>query len=362
LVKDVNHILEVNEMLEHVALEEAWDIILKNCTAPETEKIDLLNSVNRVLAEDIYAAIDLPPFDRSPLDGYALRSIDTNDAQTTTPARLKIIAEVAAGYMAAEKVTPGTAIKIMTGAPIPDGADAVIRFEDTVEDNGSVMIFAPLKENSNIVRAGEDVKQGEKLIERGTILSYGEIGIMAAQGKDKVTVYRKPKVAVISTGDELKDLGETLGHGKIYNSNLYTVGAAVLESGGIPVLMGAVPDTIDGSMDRIKDALAQADIVLTTGGVSVGDYDVVKEVFKGIGAELLFWRIAMKPGTPAVCARKGEKLLIGLSGNPAAALVTYELIVRPLIYKLSGRKNYMLQKMTAVMEDDFTKKSCQRRF
>jgi len=349
-------------MLEYIPLEEAQKIILDNCTTIETEDTDLSDSVNRVLAEDIYAGIDLPPFDRSPLDGYAVRSGDTKFAAKDDPVRLKIIAEAPAGHMAAEKVAPGTAIKIMTGAPIPAGADAVIKIEDTEEENNEVLIFTPLKENSNLVRAGEDVKKGEKLIEKGTVLTCGEIGMMAAQGKTKIKVYQKPRVAVISTGDELVDIRETLGPGMIYNSNLYAVGAAVTESGGIPVLMGTVPDRVAESTDKIKEALGRADIILTTGGVSIGDYDVVKDVFKDIGAELLFWRVAMKPGTPAVCARTGKKLLIGLSGNPAAALVTYELMVRPLLYKISGRKEYMPQKVEVVMEDDFSKQSNQRRF
>lgn len=349
-------------MLEYIPLEEAQKIILDNAAIAGTEVVGLMDSVNRVLAEDIYAVVDQPPFDRSPLDGYAVRSSDTKAAAGDNPAGLRIAAEVAAGYMAEEPVAPGTAVKIMTGAPIPLGADAVIKFEDTEEEKGWVLIFAPVKENSNLVRAGEDVKKGEKLIEKGTVINYGEIGMMAAQGKAKVKVYKKPRVAVISTGDELADIGEPLGLGKIYNSNLYAVGAAVVESGGIPVLMGAVPDRVDESLEKLKEALFQADIVLTTGGVSVGDYDVVKDVFKGVGAELLFWRMAMKPGTPAVCARKGEKFLIGLSGNPAAALVTYELLVRPLLYKSGGRKNYMPEKITAEMNDDFSKISGQRRF
>lgn len=349
-------------MLEYVALEEAQSIILDSYSVTEAEYIDLMDSVSRVLAEDIYADIDLPPFDRSPLDGYALRSHDTKDATKTNPVRLRVIAEVAAGYTTGEKVVLGTAIKVMTGAPIPFGADVVIKFEDTVELNGEVLIFTPLKENSNLIGAGEDVKKGEKLIEKGTVVTYGEIGMIAAQGKAKVSVYKKPEVAIISTGDELLDIGEILGPGKIFNSNLYAIGAAVISSGGIPVLMGAVPDRITESLERIKAALNRSDIVLTTGGVSVGDYDVVKDVFKNIGAEILFWRVAMKPGSPFVFARRGKKLLIGLSGNPAAAVVTYQLMVKPLIHKVSGRKNHMLKKITAVMEDEFMKKSNQRRF
>lgn len=349
-------------MLEYVALEEAQRIMLDTAAVTETEDIDLMDSVNRVLAEDIYAGIDLPPFDRSPLDGYALRSDDTKNSTKTNPARLQIIAEVAAGYTTGKKLEPGTAIKVLTGAPIPSGADVVIKYEDTVEANGEVLIFAPLKENSNLVWAGEDVKKGEKLIEKGTVVTYGEIGMIAAQGKPTIKVYKKPEVAIISTGDELAEVGETLGPGKIYNSNLYAIGAAVISSGGIPVLMGVVPDRISDSMEKISAALNRADIVLTTGGVSVGDYDVIKDVFKNIGAEILYWRVAMKPGSPAVFARRGGKLLIGLSGNPAAAVITYQLMVKPLIYKTSGRKNYMLQRITAIMEDKFTKRCSQRRF
>ncbi|MHB1126491.1 MAG: molybdopterin molybdotransferase MoeA [Bacillota bacterium] len=349
-------------MRQYISLEEAQEIVLSMADSMEIEKVDLLSSLGRVLASDVYSRTDLPPFDRSPLDGYAVISSDTIPATREHPAKLQVIEEIPAGSVSRETLRPGYAVKIMTGAALPQGADAVIRYEDTGKDGNKVMIYSPLASGSNIGRAGEDVKKGELVIKQGKTINSGVIAMLAALGREKIKTYRKPIVAIMSTGDELIDIGRPLGPGQIYNSNIYALAAAVRENGGEPLLLGTVPDRLEEVAKLISMGVEKADLVISTGGVSVGDYDVVKEAMVEAGLELVFWRINMKPGTPVACGWGRNKLVLGLSGNPAAALITFHLLIIPVLRRMSGFSDLMLTKVEAIMEDSFTKKSSQRRF
>ncbi|MDW7674401.1 MAG: molybdopterin molybdotransferase MoeA, partial [Bacillota bacterium] len=282
-------------MRQLIPIDEARDIILQNPISLNHEKVCISNSLNRVLAEPIIARENLPPFNRSPLDGYAVCTSDLTTASEDNPITLNIIEEVPAGKVSNESLTKGTAIKVTTGACLPSGADAVIPFEKTEFTITTVKITEPLQPNSNISFAGEDVAVGEQVIPANTIITPERIGMLAALGYSKVQVFRKPKIALLSTGDELINLDEPLAPGKIRNSNLYTLAAMVKKLGGDPVLLGIVSDSLEDTAAMLQEA-SQYDLVITTGGVSVGDYDVVKDAMTKIGAELLFWRVNIRPG------------------------------------------------------------------
>ncbi|MDR7866600.1 MAG: molybdopterin molybdotransferase MoeA [Sporomusaceae bacterium] len=349
-------------MKRNVALEEAQGLLLTMACPVKECQIPLFDAVGRVLSREIKAPINLPPFDRSPLDGYAVRAQDIAKASEAEPVVLEVIEEVAAGHTARRKVTAKTAIKVMTGTPIPAGADAVIKFEDVTRAANICKLFYPLKPGSNIVRAGEDVKAGEVIATPGTQVSPALVGLIAALGFAEVTVYNKVKIAVISTGDELVDSSQPLRPGKIYNSNLPSLVAACLKLGAQITALGNVPDELDSIADIISLGLADADIVLTTGGVSVGDYDVVPDALARLGVNMIYRGVDMKPGSPAVAAEYNNKFIICLSGNPAAALITFELIVVPLIKKKMGLTSHLPARLGAVLDEDFTKPSPQRRF
>lgn len=348
-------------MLTNISMEKAKKILLSQDIRLGTIDISILDSLDYILAEDIKSDINMPPFDRSPLDGYAFRSEDTMDASAENPVILETIDNVRAGHVSKKAINKGQAIRIMTGAKVPEGADAIIRYEDTVFTDKDVKVFNYLKPNSNIVRAGEDIAIGDIVLKKGKTISPADIGILATLGKEKVKVCKRPKVAVLSTGDELVNINEALREGKIRNSNSYTIGAQVKKIGGEMKIFSICDDNVESIKKELNLALKWGDIVITTGGVSVGDADVVKEAFEEIGAKILFWRIGMKPGGPMAAARYKDKLLFGLSGNPAAAYITFEKFVRPTILKLSGETGYDFIKVKSTLESEFTKVSGQNR-
>ena len=345
-----------------VSLEEAQTLLLDLVHPVKECQVSLWEAAGRIVCQDIQSSINLPPFDKSPLDGYALQAEDTKQASPSRPAILEVVEEVRAGYVPQNKVTPGTAIKVMTGAPIPEGADVVIKYEDVRREKNALKLFYPLAAGSNLIQAGEDVVQGETIAGKGALLTPPLVGLLAAVGVASVPVFEKVKIAIVSTGDELLDPSEALRPGKIYNSNLHGLSAACLQLGTEPVAMGVVADEKEAVASRIGQALAAADLVITTGGVSVGDFDVVPETLQRMGAHCLFWKIDMKPGSPLIAAIHNHKLIIGLSGNPAAAFITFDLIVVPLIRKMMGYNKYLAPKISALLADNFTKASDQRRF
>jgi len=345
-----------------IELEKAQGIVNERMPYLGTERVDLLQAHERVLAEDIYSSINQPPFNRSPLDGYAFKAEDSQGASKNNPVSLQVIEEIHAGSCAKKEVEKGTAIRIMTGAPIPEGADCVIRQEDTSQEGNTVQIFTELSQWDNYCFMGEDFKKGDLMLKKNSFLKSAEIGVLASLGVNEISVYKKPRVAILSTGDELLDVKEELIPGKIYNSNLYTIATRVKEFSGEPVILGIAGDDRESIEKNIKAGLDKADFLITTGGVSVGKKDIVKEVLQGMGAEILFWKINIKPGTPALCSVLDKKLIISLSGNPAAATITFELLVRPLLAKITRREDLELKKITAVFKDSFSKKSSRRRF
>ena len=349
-------------MKTNISLEEARQLLME-CAQPVEEcSAALPDALDRVLSRNIHANIDLPPFPKSPVDGYALRAEDIARAQIANPVTLKVIEEVRAGYAPREKVTAQTTIKVMTGAPIPEGANAVVRFEDVKREGNLLELDQAVKAGHNIILAGEDVQKGERVAEQGAIINPPLLGLLAALGIKETAVFRKVKIAIFSTGDELTEPGAELGPGKIYESNLHSLVAACARLKAEPISFGVVPDDQAAIAARLSRALAQADLVITTGGVSAGDYDLVPDAVREVGAEGIFHKINMKPGSPMLAAKYNDKLILALSGNPAAAFVTFDLLVVPVIKKIMGLARQLPREMKAILAEDFLKASEQRRF
>ena len=349
--------------MEGIELEQAVELLLTKAKVPrETEEVPLTEALGRTLAVDLRADFDNPPFDRSPLDGYALIAADTVDATRENPARLRLVGEECAGDFFAGTVNSGEALCIMTGGAMPQGTDAVIRQEDVTVANGLLEVPYPLKHHENYCLAGEDIKQGTLLIRQGEVLDAPRIGVLASQGHAKVKVCRRPRLALGGTGDELLQPGEPLAPGKIYNSNLYLLAARLQELGAETKILGIIPDDPQGAADQLRRCLDRADLLLTTGGVSVGKKDIMHEVIKLLPAQRLFWGVQMKPGYPLLAYEAAGTLGLALSGNPFAAYTTFELLARPLIDKLSGRTPRPFLKLKATLRDPFPKASHGRRF
>ncbi|MGI5859259.1 MAG: gephyrin-like molybdotransferase Glp [Tepidanaerobacteraceae bacterium] len=352
-------------MKKNVELEKAQEMLLRKVHTLPEENVNLLEAFGRVLSRDVFASLDGPPFSRSAVDGYTLTAEDRNKIRKGHCARLKVLEVVRAGYASKLTQIPGTTIKIMTGAPIPRGAQAVIKYEDVLEEGDSIIVGGKGNppEKDNVVIAGEDFVKGECIGKKGDRLYSASIGLLAAAGQGKVPVYRTPRVALLSTGDEVVDVcSGSLASAQIYNSNLYVLAAYCRSAGLHPVLLGNVHDRKEGIAEKIRDGLEVADLVITTGGVSVGEYDLVQDALAIIGADMIFWKVHMKPGSPALAAEKEGKIIIGLSGNPAAASISFELLVRPVIRKLTGQKKYFSPVLKAVVADNYPKASPKRRF
>lgn len=303
------------------------------------EKIELLTASARVLAEDVIAKIDIPPFARSTVDGYALRAEDTFGAEENKPVTLKIRGTVSIGELPKIKVTERTAAEIVTGAPIPEGADAVVMVEQTEREADVVRVFTSIARNANIMKAGADIKKGGKVLKSGTLMGSKEIGAVAALGIGEVLAYKVPRVAVFSTGPEVTDLGKTLLPGRIYDINAYSLSAAVLECGGKPMHLGVVPDDFEELQKQLKQALSSADIVVTSGGVSVGPKDIMPKVLASLGTPgTILSGIAIKPGKPTTIGLISGKPVFLLPGHPTSALMIFHLIVRPVIQLMAGRE------------------------
>ena len=350
-------------MQKFIALEEALEILNKNTKALKSEVVSIKDSLKRVLYGDVKSKINNPPFNKSVFDGYAFKSEDSKGTSKENPIELKIVEEIFAGDFSEREIKSGETVRIMTGAPIPLGADCVLKQEETERHGDLVKIFKEMKENQNISFMGEDIKIGETLIKKGKRLDYADLGIMASSGISQVTVYKKPKVSIISTGDEVCDINSTLKSGKIYDSNLYSLSGRIEELGYHVLSMEHVGDNILKIGETIEKAFEKSDIVFTTGGASVGEKDLMQKVSESIGFERLFWKIKIKPGSAVVCSKKEEKILISLSGNPNAALTTFELLGKPVLKKLEGKEeNINIKREKGILMDSFNKKSPQRRF
>ncbi len=348
-------------MQKNITLEEAQSQLLELVKTMGDEKVGIDDALSRVLFTDIRALENIPPFARSAFDGYAFRAKDIQSATENKPVELKVLEEIPAGYAPSKKVIPGTAIKVMTGAPIPEGADAVSKYELIERDGEIIKIDFSCNSGANIIPPGEDIKAGQKIIAGGTQITPPIIGILASLGIEKIPVYKEPTIAIISTGDELIEINEPLRPAKIRNSNRYSLQAYIKDLGGQPIAVGTAKDRPEEVQAYIEKALARADMVITTGGASVGDYDVLEDALGLMGADILFHGIDIKPGSPTLAAKMGDKLILCLSGNPASAMVVFQLLGTPLIKKMTGALNYLPDEIEGVLMDNFQKKSPKRR-
>lgn len=349
-------------MTDKVTWQDAQKLVTGAVTPVETERILLESCFRRVLAEDLIAAENVPAFDRSPYDGYAFCAADTAEASPGLPVTLRILEEIAAGDVPHVPVTEGTAVRLMTGAPIPDGADAVCKFEDTVFTETEVTLASPYRAGDNIIREGEDVRKGSLLAAEGSMIDTGVIGLLAAQHQTKPKVFRVPVVGVLSTGSELIEPGDEPEPGKICNTNRYTIAAALEECGCRPEYFGIVGDSADRIAGALKQALEHCDAVVMTGGVSVGKYDYTMQAMEQAGAEILFNGVEMKPGMACTYGVRNGKLIAGLSGNPASSLTNFHVIAALAFRKLSGKKTYMPEMIRMTLRESFPKKSPKTRF
>jgi putative molybdopterin biosynthesis protein len=324
-----------------LTLDEAQQVIHQHFKPKPSgaEKIMLLEAYNRVLAEDITATLDIPPFNRSTVDGYAIKAEDTFGADENKPVRQKVCGTVAAGELPKMTVMRGTAVEIVTGAPIPEGADAVVMVEHTERKDNDLYVYSAVAKDENIMKAGADIKKGEKVLKAGQLLGSREIGVLAALGITKVNVYAIPRVAVLSTGAEVTEPGKKLPPGKIYDINAYSLTAAVLESSGKPIYLGVFPDDTTELQKALRQALASADMVITSGGVSVGPKDVMPQALDSLGNPgVIVCGIATKPGKPTTVALIDGKLIFSLPGHPTSALLIFHLLVRPIVQRMVGIK------------------------
>ncbi len=302
------------------------------------EEIPLLEAYDRVLAEDAISTLDIPPFNRSTVDGFAVKAEDTYGAEENQPVKLRVCGNVPIGELPKVAVAKGEAAEIVTGAPVPEGADAVVMVEDTHRQDSEVLVYSSVTKNENVQKKGSDIKNGEIILKAGQTLGSREIGVLAALGKSKIQVYKVPTVAVLSTGGEVTEPGCELPPGKIYDINAYSLSIAVRESGGKPVYAGVVPDEKAELQKALEQALASADMVLTSGGVSVGPKDIVPATVGSLGAPgLIFSGIALKPGKPVTLGLIGEKPIFSFPGHPTSALLTFHLLARPVIQVMAGK-------------------------
>lgn len=332
-----------------ISIAEAIAQVMSDVVPLAAEEVGIAVARGRVLARDVVAGIDIPPFRNSQMDGFAVRSADLAGSSDAAPVRLRVVATIAAGDAPESTVGRGEAIRIMTGGALPEGADAVVKVEDTSTDGATVAVRHAPQPGEFVRPVGEDLRAGERVLEVGRVLRPADIGLIASLGLPTVRVAVRPRVAVLATGDELVDLGRPLAPGQIYNSNAYTLAAAVEEVGGDAVVFGIVRDT----RDALREAFAATrgfDAVLSTGGVSVGDFDFVKEVMDEQGLQRRFWQVAQKPGKPITFAARDGRLYFGLPGNPVSSLVCFDLYVAPALRRALGMKHVHAPTVEVVME------------
>jgi molybdopterin molybdotransferase len=320
-----------------ISVEEAQERVLAEIATVGTERVAFTDALGRILREDIIATSDVPQADNTAMDGYALRADDI----ANPPARLRVIEDLPAGNVATKTVEKGTAIRIMTGALIPDGADTVAHVEITDAGSDFVTVKQSLKRGTNLRKKGEDMRAGDVVLAAGTFIGAAEIGVLASVQRSVVRVGRRPTVAIISTGDEIVDVDEQRTLGKVVNSNSYSLAALAREAGAIPRMMGIVRDTREATIAAIESAL-ECDFIISSGGVSVGAYDFVKDALDALGADTKFWQIAMKPGKPVVLSRLRDRVYFGLPGNPVSCMVSFLLFIAPALRKAMGQKSGIL--------------------
>ena len=357
-----------------IRVENALNTVLKDIKTLGIEVVTLTDSLARVLACDIHSNSSVPAFGNSAMDGYALKSHDTRGASGKYPKVLEVIEDLRAGYTAKKALKAGQAIRIMTGALVPDGADSVVMVEETKKVSSVkcqvssrmkkefVRIFKEIKPGENIRKRGEDIKKGERIIQKGTLLRSAHIGILASLGIPKIKVTKKPRIAVLATGDEVIGVGKRLTPGKLYNSNTYALYSQIINCGAIPKNLGIAKDRPAELAAKIEKGL-DCDMILTSGGVSVGDYDLVRDVLAKMGADIKFWKVAMRPGKPLAFGHIKGIPIFGLPGNPVSSMVSFEVFVLPVILKMLGLKmDFRNNEVEAIIEEDIAKKKGLRYF
>lgn len=349
-----------------IPIGEAVKKVMEFARKGETELISIDDSHGRFLAEDIKATHDVPHFDRSPYDGFAIRANDTKEASPTNPVELEVIDHIGAGMVSSKTVGPFQAVRIMTGAQMPNGSDAVVMLELAKEANKDgkkfISIKRPFKKGDNVSFRGEDAIEGQVLIKKGTKINPGIQAVLATFGYSKVPVAKKPVIGVFATGTELLEVDEPLKPGKIRNSNAHMIAAQIDRAGAEVRYLGKLHDDFETCFEAVRKAINEVDLLITTGGVSVGDYDYLPAIYEKLGAERLFNKVAMRPGSVTTVAQFGRKLLFGLSGNPSACYVGFELFARPIIKTMLFSEKPHLRKEKAILAADFPKANPFTRF
>jgi molybdopterin molybdotransferase len=348
-----------------VELEEAIARILAALPTPQAEVVSLPEAWKRVVLEPVSSPIDLPPFDNSAMDGYAVRALDVLEAKAEAPVCLRLAGRVVAGEVFPGEIKEGDCVRLFTGSPMPKGADAVVMQEDTRVDPGKpgeVFVVDAVRPWENVRFHGEDVRAGASLAQPGQVLSAGRLSLLAAAGVQRVSVGRRPNVGLISTGTELAEPGQALRPGHIYESNRVGLDALIRNTGARSILFPLVPDRPEATEEAILTGFKECDIVVTTGGASVGELDLVRSSFKRLGGEIEFWKIAIKPGRPFMFGRLGARLLFGLPGNPVSALVTFLLLVRPALLSAQGAADVALPTVQGILKEALSNPGSRRHF
>jgi molybdopterin molybdotransferase len=354
------------EIRKPIQVSEAVQRVMKFAKSGVLEEVSIMEAYGRYLGEDLIATNDVPPFDRSPYDGFAIRAEDSRHASLNNAVEFEVIEEIGAGYVATKEVHPYQAIRLMTGAQIPKGCDAVVMLELAQESKQNGKNFMSIKRSynsgDNISFEGEDTRKGTVLVQKGTKINPGVQALLATFGYATVKVAKKPKIGLFATGTELLEVNEELQPGKIRNSNAYMIYAQIERSGAIPEYLGVLPDDFNHCYNMINSSLNQFDLLITTGGVSVGDYDYLPDIYNKLGATVLFNKVAMRPGSVTTVAELNGKLLFGLSGNPSACYVGYELFTRPIVKTLLFNSKPHLLKVKALLDENYPKPNPFTRF
>jgi molybdopterin molybdotransferase len=344
------------------SLETAKERLLASISLLPVERAPLLEAVGRFAAESAAALVDLPGFDNSAMDGYAVRSEDLKNASAASPVLLKLMGRIGAGEILSTAVSPGECVRIFTGSALPRGADAVVMQEDVTVEGGSIRFVEPVKPFENIRLRGEDIRAGTAIVESGHRINPATASILAATGHAGVLVRRRAQVALLSTGSELLEAGAERSGGKIYESNRTLLAALLAELHCAPAILPLVPDDLKRTVMAIENAFSANDFVITTGGVSVGEFDFVKDAFVQLGGRIEFWKIAIRPGKPFVFGTLGDKFLFGLPGNPVSAFVTFLILVRPALLKAMGARNVELPRVQAELSEAISNRGDRRHF
>lgn len=343
-----------------LAVEEAQQRVLAEIEPLPAERVALTDAFGRVLREDVAARFDVPSADNSAMDGYAVRADDIRNASAESPALLRVIEDIPAGRVPSRRVEAGTASRIMTGAMLPDGADTIVQVEITDAGEHEVRVLEPVRRGMHVRKRGDDIRAGSIVLRAGAPIGAAETGVLASAQKAEVLAGRRPEVAILSTGDEIVELTDEPQPGKVVNSNSYALAALVRQTGAIPRMLGIVRDTREATVAAIESAL-ESDFVVSSGGVSAGAYDFVKDALDQLGAETKFWKVAMKPGKPVVFSRLRDRVYFGLPGNPVSCMVAFVLFVAPSIRKAMGATSNLIPPLVRIRTEGAIKSKGDRR-